>query len=93
MRYLVVVESGPDSRGIVSYSAFSPDVLGCVATGKTREEVERRMQSALEAHIAWMLSDGDPLPEPHTSPDDPEIADDPTLTPIYLDIRAADLAA
>ena len=86
MRYLVVIESGPNSRGIETFSAFSPDVPGCFATGKTREEVEQRMQGALQSHIEWMLEDNDPLPEPHTSPDDPEIAGDPTLTPIYMDI-------
>jgi predicted RNase H-like HicB family nuclease len=86
MRYLVVIEEGPDSRGVMSYSAFSPDVPGCVATGKTREEVERRMREALQSHIEWMLEDGDPLPEPHTSPSDPEIANDPTLTPTYMDV-------
>ncbi|HWS83250.1 MAG TPA: type II toxin-antitoxin system HicB family antitoxin [Ktedonobacteraceae bacterium] len=93
MRYLVVIEEGPNSQGVVSYSAFSPDVLGCVATGKTREEVERRMQSALQSHIEWMVEDNDPLPEPHTAPDDPDIAGDPTLTPIYMDIPIPHRAA
>jgi predicted RNase H-like HicB family nuclease len=88
VRYLVVI-----AKGKRNYSACSPDVLGCAAVGDTFEECKASIQSALESHIAWMLSDGDPLPEPHTSPDDPEIADDPTLTPIYLDIRVPDLAA
>jgi hypothetical protein len=51
------------------------------------------MQSTLEAHIAWMLSDGDPLLVPHTSSDNPEIADDPTLIPVYIDVRVPGLAA
>ena len=71
IRYLVIIEGSPGSRGIMSYSAFSPDVLGCVATGRTREEVEWRMHEALQSYIEWMLEDGDPLPEPHTSPNDP----------------------
>jgi hypothetical protein len=56
-------------------------------------ECKASMQSALEAHIAWMLSDGDPLPEPHMFPDDPEIVNDPTLTPIYVNIHIPGLAA
>ena len=86
MRYLVVIEKGFNSRGIESYSAFSPDVLGCVTTGKTREEVERRMREALVFHLEGILEDNDPIPEPHASPDDPEIAEDPNLIPIYMDI-------
>jgi predicted RNase H-like HicB family nuclease len=93
MKYLVVVEKGTNSCGIESYSSYSPDIPGCVATGKTREEVERRMQSALQSHIEWMLEDNDPLPIPHTSPADPEIAGDPTLTPIYMDIHVPHRAA
>ncbi len=86
MRYLVIIESGPDSRGIMSYSAFSPDVLGCVATGRTWEEVERRMHEALQSHIEWMFEDGDPLPESHTSANDPSFANDPTLIQTYMDV-------
>ena len=66
MRYLVII-----AKGKRNYSAYSPDVLGCVSTGKTREDVEKNMQEALQGHIEWMLEDGDPLPMPHTSPDDP----------------------
>lgn len=88
MRYLVVI-----AKGKKNYSACSPDVLGCATTGKTREEVERRMREALEFHLEGMLADGDPIPEPHTSPDDPEIANDPTLTPVYVDVRIPDVAA
>jgi len=93
LRYLVVIEKGLNSRGIESYSAFSPDVPGCATTGKTRAEVERRMQEALEFHLEGILEDNDPLPEPHTAPDDPDIAGDPTLTPIYMDIPIPHRAA
>ena len=93
MRYLIVIEGGENSDDLQGYSAFSPDVLGCIAVGDTFEECKASMQSALEAHIAWMLSDGDPLPEPHTSPDDPEIANDPNLTPVYIDVDISNLAA
>jgi predicted RNase H-like HicB family nuclease len=93
MRYLIVIEKGLNSRGIESYSAFSPDVLGCATTGKTREEVERRMREALVFHLKGTLEDGDPIPEPHTLPSDPEIVGDPALTPIYMDIPIPHLTA
>lgn len=86
MRYLVVIEKGLNSRGIETFSAFSPDVPGCVTTGKTREEVERRMREALEFHLEGILEDNDPIPEPHASPSDPDIAGDPNLIPTYMDI-------
>lgn len=81
MRYLVVIEKGPKS-----YGAFSPEVPGCVAVDSTREKVEQRMREALEFHLEGIVKDGDPIPVPHTSPDDPEIANNPTLTAIYIDI-------
>jgi predicted RNase H-like HicB family nuclease len=90
MRYLIAIGKDTNDQ---NYSAYSPDVLGCIAVGDTFEECKASMRSALQAHIAWMLSDGDPLPEPHTSPNDPEIANDPTLTPLYIDVRIPGLAA
>ena len=88
MRYLVII-----AKGKRNYSACSPDVLGCATTGKTREEVERRMREALEFHLEGMLKDGDPIPEPHTFPDDPEIPHGPNYTPVYMDIRIPNVAA
>lgn len=93
MRYLVVIEKGSNSRGIESYSAFSPDIPGCATTGRTRQEVERRMHEALEFHLEGIVEDNDPLPVPHASPSDPDIAGDPTLTPIYMDIQIPHRAA
>jgi len=93
LRYLVIIENDLNSRGIESYSAFSPDVPECATTGKTREEVERRMREALEFHLEGILEDNDPIPEPHASPFDPSIAGDPTLTPIYMDIPIPHRAA
>ena len=58
MRYMVVIEKAPRN-----YSAYSPDVLGCIATGRTVEKVSTLMQEALEFHF----EDGDPLPEPTAS--------------------------
>jgi len=45
------------------YSAYSPDLLGCVATGKTREETEQNMHEAIEMHVQGLLKDGLPIPE------------------------------
>lgn len=60
MQVLIVVEQTPDG-----YSAFSPDVEGCVAAGATREEVERTMREALELHFDGLRADGQEVPAPH----------------------------
>jgi predicted RNase H-like HicB family nuclease len=60
-KYLVVVE-----KTDTGYSAYSPDLDGCVATGSTREEVEGQMQEAIEFHLEGMTRNGEPIPEPHT---------------------------
>ena len=60
-KYLIVIEETG-----TGYSAYSPDLDGCVATGKTREEVEREMQAAITFHLEGMAQSGEPIPEPHT---------------------------
>ena len=60
-KYLVVIE-----KTEAGYSAYSPDLEGCVATGHSREEVEREMQEAIEFHLDGMARNGDPIPEPRT---------------------------
>jgi predicted RNase H-like HicB family nuclease len=60
-KYLIVIEETG-----TGYSAYSPDLDGCVATGKTREEVEREMQEAITFHLEGMAQNGEPVPEPHT---------------------------
>lgn len=57
-RYLVVIE--PTATG---FSAYVPDVLGCVSTGATHQEVEDNIREALEGHLACMLEDGESIPE------------------------------
>ena len=47
-----------------NYSAYSPDVPGCVATGRTRQEAEDRMREAIELHLRGMKEDGLPIPKP-----------------------------
>jgi len=60
-RYLVVVEETE-----TGYSAFSPDLPGCVATGKTRDEVERTMRDAIEFHLDGIREDGERIPTPRS---------------------------
>lgn len=57
-RFLVVIEKANDN-----YSAYSPDLPGCVATGATREEAERNMHEAIEIHVHGLLEDNLPIPE------------------------------
>ncbi|PYY15435.1 MAG: hypothetical protein DMG61_07040 [Acidobacteria bacterium] len=59
MKYLVVVE--PTNTG---FSAYSPDLPGCVSTGGTREEVERNMQEAIEFHVEGLQRSGLEIPQP-----------------------------
>jgi predicted RNase H-like HicB family nuclease len=60
-RYLVVIE--PTSTGL---SAYSPDLPGCVATGRTREEVEKEMREAIEFHLEGLRLEGEAIPAPRS---------------------------
>ncbi|MBN2488779.1 MAG: type II toxin-antitoxin system HicB family antitoxin [Methanosarcinaceae archaeon] len=57
-RFLIIIEKANEN-----YSAYSPDLPGCVATGATREETERNMYEAIEMHIQGLLEDKLPIPE------------------------------
>lgn len=59
-RYLILIEGGPPSN----YSAWSPDLLGCVATGETLEEAEQEMRCAIALHLAGLAEDGAEIPDP-----------------------------
>lgn len=59
-RYLVVIEGNASSN----YSAYSPDLPGVVATGRTRSECERHMQEAIAFHIEGLRAEGQPVPAP-----------------------------
>lgn len=61
-RYLIVIE--PTATG---FSAYSPDLPGCVSTGHTREEVEKEMKEAIAFHLDGLREDGFPIPEPRTA--------------------------
>jgi len=57
-RFLIVIEKTKNN-----FSAYSPDLPGCVATGKTREEAERNMHEAVELHIQGLIEDKLPIPQ------------------------------
>ena len=59
-RYLILIEGGPPSN----YSAWSPDLLGCVATGDTIDQTVAEMREAIAFHLEGLAADGDPIPEP-----------------------------
>jgi predicted RNase H-like HicB family nuclease len=60
-RYLIVIE--PTETG---FSAYSPDLPGCVSTGQSRDEVERNMRDAIEFHLDGLREEGLPVPEPRS---------------------------
>jgi predicted RNase H-like HicB family nuclease len=59
MKYLIVIE-----QTRTGFSAYSPDLPGCVATGATRDEVEREMQSAIAFHVEGLRAEGMVVPPP-----------------------------
>lgn len=61
-QFLVIVE-----RAEGNYSAYSPDLPGCVATGATLEETEERIHEAIELHIEGLREDGFPIPQSRSS--------------------------
>jgi predicted RNase H-like HicB family nuclease len=67
-RYAIVVESAG-----TNLAAYVPDLPGCVATGKTRDELARRIREAIELHLRGMAEDGLPIPEPSSQVDYVEV--------------------
>jgi len=63
-RFLVVVENAGQN-----FSAYSPDLPGCVATGATREDAEKNMYEAIRLHIEGLKEDGLPIPASTSSAD------------------------
>lgn len=60
-KYLIVIEqAGP------GFSAYSPDLPGCVSTGHSRDEVEKNMKEAIAFHLDGLREEGQPVPEPHS---------------------------
>jgi predicted RNase H-like HicB family nuclease len=58
-RYLIVIENAGSN-----FSAYSPDLPGCVSTGSTQQETKRNMEEAIEFHLAGLREDGLPIPSP-----------------------------
>ena len=61
MKYLVVIEKGERN-----YSAYVPDLPGCVSTGETADEVLKNIREAIQGHLEMMREYGDPIPLPVT---------------------------
>ncbi len=74
-RFPIIIEQGSHN-----YSAYAPDLPGCIATGKTLEEVKANMREAIAMHIQGMIEDQEPIPTPQTLVD-------------YLDISVPNSAA
>ena len=61
MRYAIVIEKAENN-----YSAYVPDLPGCVATGATVAEVESQIREAIEFHLEGLREDGSPIPPPES---------------------------
>ena len=69
MRYAVVIE-----KGAKGFGAYVPDLPGCVAAAKTRDEVVKLIQDAMELHIEGLRQDGAPVTKPTSSVEFVEVA-------------------
>jgi predicted RNase H-like HicB family nuclease len=69
MKYAVVIEKAQSN-----YSAYVPDLPGCVAAASTIEEVEKEIREAIEFHIEGMRKDGEAAPQPSSSVEYIEVA-------------------
>jgi predicted RNase H-like HicB family nuclease len=69
MRYAVVIEKAESN-----FSAYVPDLPGCVATGSTLEEVEREIRDAIAFHLEGLREDGLPIPAPTSTVEYIELA-------------------
>ena len=69
MRYAIVIEKAEGN-----YSAYVPDLPGCVATGATVEETGQLIREAIELHLTGLREDGLPIPQPSSQVDYIEVA-------------------
>jgi len=69
MRYAIVIEKAERN-----YSAYVPDLPGCIATGQTIKEVETEIREAITFHIEGMRADGDDVPVPSSQVEYVDIA-------------------
>ena len=61
-RFLVIIEKAGDN-----YSAYTPELPGCIATGRTKEETKRRMREAIRQHLELLEKEKLPVPEVEVS--------------------------
>ncbi len=61
MRYAIIIEKTQNN-----YSAYIPDLPGCVTTGKTIQEVEENIKEAISFHLEGLQTEGLPIPQPTT---------------------------
>ena len=61
MKYLIIIE-----KTATGYSAYSPDLDGCIATGQTPQEVEQNMREAITYHLEGLALEGYSIPEPQS---------------------------
>ena len=69
MKYLVVIE-----KTQTGFSAYSPDLPGCIATGSSTEEVKKNMKQAIEFHLQGLNMEGMSIPAPTSSSEIVEVA-------------------
>ncbi|MGH7031421.1 MAG: type II toxin-antitoxin system HicB family antitoxin [Stellaceae bacterium] len=69
MRYAIVVEKAGNN-----YSAYVPDLPGCIATGGTVAQTEQLIREAVELHLAGLREDGLPIPQPSSQVEYVEVA-------------------
>ncbi|MPY76601.1 MAG: type II toxin-antitoxin system HicB family antitoxin [Alphaproteobacteria bacterium] len=69
MRYAIVIENAGSN-----FSAYVPDLPGCVATGATLEEAEQAIREAIEFHLEGLREDGAPIPVPSSRVNYVEVA-------------------
>jgi len=68
MQYTAVIEEGPEC-----YSAYVPDLPGCIAAAATRDELSQLIREAIAFHIEGLREDGLPVPEPHSTAESVEV--------------------
>ena len=69
MRYAIVIENAR-----ANFSAYVPDLPGCVATGATLAEAEEQIREAIQFHLEGLREDGQPIPSPSSRVDYVEVA-------------------
>ena len=69
MRYTIIIEKAGNN-----YSAYVPDLPGCITTGLTVEQTKRNMEEAIAFHLRGMREDGEPIPLPNSTADVVEVA-------------------